>query len=136
MRKSAKLITALSVSGLAVVAGSAFTGAGLSTTGQAADDQFIGGTVTQDVTGATLNSLVYGFTDGTKTAVNKVTLTFAPGAAGKVPVVVLTGDDPSATFTCSAIDAATNVSVCDAAPTTSQSDVDSASITVASTNAS
>lgn len=130
MRNSAKIITALSVTGLAVVAGSAFTGAGLSTTGQASSGQFVGGTVSQSVTGATLDSLVYGFTDGTKTAVNQVTLTFADGADNKVPVLSLTGGGAAAVFTCVAIDAATNISICSAAEGTSQSDVDSATVTV------
>jgi hypothetical protein len=130
MRKSAKLITALSVTGLAVVAGSAFTGAGLSTTGQANSAQFVGGTVSQSVTGATLDSLVYGFTDGTKTAVNQVTLTFADATGGKTPTVSLTGGG-TATFTCAPINATTFVSVCD--PTvvdTTKTAVTSASVVV------
>lgn len=129
MRKSAKIITALSVAGLAVAAGSAFTGTGVATAGQAASGQFVGGTVSQSVTGATLNSIVYGFTDGTKTGVNKVTLTFADATGGKTPTVALTGGT-EATFTCTAIDADTFVSVCDAAEGTSQTGVNSASVTV------
>lgn len=128
MRTSAKIVTALSVTGLALAAGSAFTGAGL--VNAAGSSQFVGGTVSQTVTGATLNSLVYGFTDGTNTAVDKVTLTFAEGAATKVPTLSLTGDGAAAVFTCGAIDAVTGISVCDAAEGTSQSDVDSASVTV------
>lgn len=128
MRKSAKIITALSVTGLAVVAGSAFTGAGLTTTGTASSAQFVGGTVSQAVTGATLDSLVYGFTDGTKTAVNQVTLTFAPGVDGKTPTLSLDGDGALTAFTCGAI--TTNVSVCNAGEGLSQADVDSATVTV------
>lgn len=127
MRTSAKIVTALSVTGLALAAGSAFTGAGL--VNGAGSTQFVGGTVSQTVTGATLNSLVYSFTDGTKTAVNRVTLTFAEGAATKVPTLSLTGDGAAAVFTCGAIDVS-GVSVCNAAEGTSQSDVDSASVTV------
>src|SRR5688572_232841 len=105
MRKSAKILAALSVAGLAVAAGSAFTGTGLATAGQAGSAQFVGGTVSQSVTGATLQSLVYGFVDAnTKTAVNRVTLTFdVTGVLGKVPTVVLTGGT-AATFTCGGID--------------------------------
>ncbi|RKO25306.1 hypothetical protein D7Z96_05675 [Pseudarthrobacter phenanthrenivorans] len=126
MRTSAKIITALSVTGLALAAGSAFTGTGV--VNAAGSSQFVGGTVSQTVTGATLNSLVYGFTDGTNTAVNKVTLTFAEGVAGKVPTVSLTGGTAT-TFSCGAIDVS-GVSVCDAAVGTSQSGVSSASVTV------
>lgn len=125
MRTSAKIVTALSVTGLALAAGSAFTGAGLSNT--AGPTQFVGGTVTQTVTGATLTGLEYGFTDATKTAVNQVTLTFAAGVDGKTPALSLTGGTPAA-FTCTAIDAVTNTSVC--TTTGSQSGVDSAAVTV------
>jgi hypothetical protein len=129
MRTSVKLITALSVAGVAVAAGSAFTGTGVTTAGQATVDQFVGGTVNQSVTGATLNSIEYGFTDGTKTAVNKVTLTFSDATDGKTPTIALSGGTP-ATFTCTAIDGTTFKSVCDAAETTSQTGVTSASITI------
>lgn len=129
MRTSVKLITALSVAGVAVAAGSAFTGTGVTTSGQAAADQFVGGTVNQSVTGATLNSIEYGFTDGTKTAVNKVTLTFADATGGRTPGIALSGGTP-AVFTCTPIDAITFESVCDAAATTSQTGVTSAAISV------
>jgi hypothetical protein len=127
MRTSAKVLSALSVAGLAVVAGSAFTGTGLATT--AGSSQFVGGTVSQSVSGATLQGLVYGFVDNnTKTDVNQVTLTFAAGVLGKTPTVVLTGGT-AATFTCGAIDAA-GTSVCNAAAATSQTGVTSAAVTV------
>lgn len=130
MRKSAKIFTALSVAGLAVAAGSAFTGAGLSTSGTAASPQFVGGTVSQTVTGATLDSLVYGFTDGTKTAVNQVTLTFADATGGKTPTVSLTGGG-TATFACLPIDGTTFVSVCDpVVADTTKTAVTSADVTV------
>ncbi|MDQ0826189.1 hypothetical protein QFZ60_002362 [Arthrobacter sp. B2I5] len=128
MRTSAKIVTALSVTGLALAAGSAFTGAGL--VNAAGPSQFVGGTVNQTVTGATLTNLQYGFTDGTKTAVNKVTLTFAPGAEGKTVNVSLAGGATPAAFSCTAIDI-DGLSICDAATGTSQSDVDGASVTVA-----
>ena len=129
MRKSAKIFTALSVAGLAVAAGSAFTGTGVTTSGQAASEQFVGGTVNQTVTGATLDSLVYGFTDGTKTAVNEVTLTVADATGGKTPTLSLTGGT-AATFTCTTVDGTTFVSVCTAATGTSQTGVISAAVTV------
>lgn len=128
MRKSAKIITALSVTGLAVAAGSAFTGTGLSTTAGAS--QFVGGQVTQTVTGATLSGLEYGFVDSTtKTAVNKVTLTFAEGADSKTVTVVLDGGTTAA-FDCTVVDPATNVSTCTTAVVGGQSGVTSATVTV------
>jgi len=125
MRTSAKIVTALSVTGLALAAGSAFTGAGL--VNAAGPSQFVGGTVSQTVTGATLTNLQYGFTDGTNTAVNKVTLTFAPGAEGKSVGLSLAGGTPTG-FSCT--DILDGLSVCDAAPGASQVDVDGASVTV------
>ena len=128
MRKSAKLITALSVAGLAVAAGSAFTGAGL--TNAAGSAQFVGGQVSQTVTGATLTDLEYGFTDATKTAVNQVTLTFADATGGKTPVLSLAGGG-TATFSCDPIDGTSFVSVCDpVVADTTKTDVTSASVTV------
>ncbi|NKX55426.1 hypothetical protein [Arthrobacter mobilis] len=89
MRNSAKLLAAVAVAGLTFAAGSAFTGTGV--TNNAGATQFIGGTVTQTVTGATLSTVGYGFTDATKTAVNKVTLTFADATGGKTPSIELNG---------------------------------------------
>ncbi|VXC48136.1 conserved exported hypothetical protein [Arthrobacter sp. 9AX] len=130
MHKSLKLITALSVAGLAVAAGSAFTGAGVTKTGTAALDQFVGGTVSQTVKGATLNKIEYGFVDdGTNTAVNKVTLTFADATGNRIPTLLLTGGAP-ATFTCTAIATADFTSECNAAASTSQTGVTSAAITI------
>ncbi|WP_307612928.1 hypothetical protein [Pseudarthrobacter sp. W1I19] len=128
MRTSAKIVTALSVTGLALAAGSAFTGAGL--VNAAGSSQFVGGTVTQSVTGATLTNLEYGFTNATNSdAVNKVTLTFAPGATGKAVNISLAGGTP-ADFTCTDIDV-DGLSICDpTVPGTSQSGVTNASVTV------
>lgn len=132
MRQSAKIITALSVTGLAVAAGSAFTGAGA--TSLAGTDQFIGGTVSQTVTGATLNSLVYGFEDGdtTKTKVNKVTLTFNDATGSRTPTLTLAGGT-AVTFTCTPITLTDTQfkSICSTAVNTSQTGVTGASVTVA-----
>jgi hypothetical protein len=87
MRKSAKIITALSVSGLAVVAGSAFTGAGLTTT--AGVSQFVGGEVSQTVDGAELKKVEYFFVDPAQTTVDSVDLTLSAQASGKTAELVL-----------------------------------------------
>lgn len=92
MRKSAKIITALSVAGLAVAAGSAFTGGGLTST--AGETKFVGGSVTQSIKGATLEGINYTYVaGGSNTAVSSVTLTFADDVAtyGKTVGALLGG---------------------------------------------
>ncbi|WPU08575.1 hypothetical protein [Pseudarthrobacter oxydans] len=91
MRKSAKIITALSVAGLAVAAGSAFTGGGLTNT--AGSSTFVGGSVTQTISGATLSGISYAYVDSSNTSVSNVTLTFADDAAtyGKTVSALLSG---------------------------------------------
>lgn len=114
MRTSAKLITALSVAGLAVAAGSAFTGTGVTTSGTAASAQFVGGTVSQAVSGATLTNVAYAFADATtKNNVNGITLTFAEGANGEQVSVAPAGGS-GGTFSCSNI--ALNASTCTFSP--------------------
>lgn len=88
-----KLIGAVAVVGILAAGGSAFTATGLTSTAGAS--QFIGGTVSQAVTGATLNGITYGFTDATNTAVDTVTLTFAADAVGKHVAIALAGNGAS-----------------------------------------
>ena len=104
-----KILGAVAIAGLVAATGSAFTGTGLSTTGSAASAQFVGGTVSQAVTGATLSQIQYAFSDGTNTAVNGITLTFAAGADGKDVSVATTGGS-GGSFACA--DVASNVSTC------------------------
>lgn len=59
MRKSSTILAAVAVAGLAVAGGTAFTGTGV--INNAGATQFVGGTVNQSVTGATLSSVVYSF---------------------------------------------------------------------------
>ncbi len=54
MRTPSKIITALALAGLAVAGGAAFTATGVDK--PCRQSQFIGGTVAQSVTGATLTS--------------------------------------------------------------------------------
>src|SRR5690349_11214 len=56
-----KLIGAAAVAAVVAAGGSAFTGTGV--TDNAAASQFVGGTVSQSITGATLNDISYHFTD-------------------------------------------------------------------------
>jgi hypothetical protein len=103
MRKSLKVLTAVAVAGLALAGGSAFTGTGLATSGTAASAQFVGGTVNQSVTGATLSTIAYTFADTTNTSATAVKLTFADATGGKTPTIELNSSGTPIT-TCSAID--------------------------------
>lgn len=116
MRKSARILTALSVAGLAVAAGSAFTGTGV--TNDAGATQFVGGTVSQSVTGATLTNVAYSFADsGAKTLVNSIALTFSGTADGRVVSVAPSGGS-GGTFTCTAV--SSNASTCIFVPATTE----------------
>lgn len=95
MRNSAKLIAALSVAGLAVAAGSAFTGAGAKST---AGVGFVGGSVAQTIEGATLKGTAYNYTAGG--AVNGVDLTFEADADGKTVAATVTDGTAVVNLTC------------------------------------
>jgi hypothetical protein len=104
MRKSFKIMTGLAVAGIAAAGGSAFTATGLATTGNAASAQFVGGTVTQEVTGGTLSNIEYGYVaDGTNTSVNTITLTFANALSNGRAVTATATDGSDGTFGCTAI---------------------------------
>jgi hypothetical protein len=125
MRKSLKIAGAFGIAALAFAGSAAFTGTGVANT--AGSSQFIGGTVSQTVTGATLTNILYGFTDTTNTAINQVTLTFADATGGKTPTISLTGGTPAG-FSCTPIDATSFSSTCTSAG--SQTGVTSVSVTV------
>ncbi|WP_026535504.1 hypothetical protein [Arthrobacter sp. H14] len=108
MRKSSKLITAVAVAGLAFAGGTALTGTGLATT--APTTQFIGGQVSQSVTGATLAAVDYAFADAdAKTKVNSITLAFTNTADG-VKVAAAPSGGSGGTFSCT--DVVANASTC------------------------
>jgi hypothetical protein len=96
-RNTKKLIGAVAVAGIVAAGGSAFTGTGV--TDAAAGSQFVGGTVSQTITGATLNDIAYGFTNAADTTINAVTLTFEADALGKHVSIALAGNGAS-TSTC------------------------------------
>jgi hypothetical protein len=99
MRKFTKLVGAVAVAGLVAAGGSAFTATGL--LNSAGASQYIGGTVTQSVTGATLESIEYGFSDSpANTSVSSVTLGLSGDVDGKTPGISLTGGTP---FSCTAV---------------------------------
>ena len=118
MRTTSKIVTSLAAVGLVAAAGSAFTATGLTRTAPAT--QFVGGTVEQTITGATLTGITYGFVDDTKTAASTVTLAFAPASAGvsavagkTVAAVVTAGGSPVSLVCPSTI--TTDSVVCEAA---------------------
>jgi L-serine deaminase len=103
MRKSTKLVgtLAFAVAGLTAVGGAALTGTGVATSGSAASAQFVGGTVSQAVTGATLTAVTYGYNDATDTMVSTIALTFATTADGHAVTVAPSGGGAGVgTFTC------------------------------------
>ena len=114
MRTTTKIVSALAAAGVVAAAGSAFTGTGVTTTGTASQAQFVGGTVTQAVTGATLDNIQYHFVDDAKRTVDTITLEFTGAeAVGKAVTAAVTGSDQDL-FTCTAVTAAAadSVSVC------------------------
>ncbi|WP_203780379.1 hypothetical protein [Paractinoplanes rishiriensis] len=85
-----QMVGGVAAAGVVAAGTTALTGTGLATTAGAS--QFVGGTVSQSVTGATLESVTYAFSDGTKTIVNSVTLAFSTGTAtGKTVTITPTG---------------------------------------------
>ncbi len=117
MRNSYKVLTAVAVAGLALAGGSAFTGAGLSTT--APTSQFVGGTVSQTVTGATLSGIAYKFVGdeagaetGPQTSVRQVILTFASPLDSPRTVNITPNGAGTGTFACDVIVSSTSTVTC------------------------
>lgn len=104
LSKRAKVVAGVSALLGVVVAGSAaFTATGVYD--NAGPSQFVGGTVTQTVSGGTaLSSIVYSYADNTPgaggsidTEINEVTLTFGDNIAeGLTPTIAFTGTDGGA----------------------------------------
>lgn len=110
MRTSFKMLVGLAAVGVVATASSAFTATGLTATGTAAADQFVGGTIEQAVTGATINSIVYGYADApANTLVDEITLTFLLTEDAR-PVTVAASGGSGGTFDCE--DTLANSSVC------------------------
>ena len=85
MRKSSKIISAAAIAVLAAAGGTAFTGTGV--TNSAGSTQYVGGTVSQTVNGATLTNVSYTFVDPlAKTHVATIVLTLDGANARTVDV--------------------------------------------------
>ncbi|MDQ1717533.1 MAG: hypothetical protein QOE89_1486 [Pseudonocardiales bacterium] len=110
MRMSTKFLAAVAFAGLAAAGGSAFTGSGVTNTAGAT--QFVGGTVSQAVTGATLSGVTYGFADApANTQVSTITLAFADTADGRTVAVTPSGGAAGVgAFSCVAV--TSNASTC------------------------
>jgi hypothetical protein len=110
MRNMIQLLGGVAVAGVVAAGSTAFTAGGgvaLGGSNGATSAKFIGGTVSQTVTGATITDIVYTHADTGKTQLNGISLTFADRTSQKIPTITLTGLTPSvggATFTCAAID--------------------------------
>lgn len=129
MRKSTKFLLAGGLGVAALAGGTAFTGTGV--TDNAGATQFLGGTVSQSVTGATLSAVDYAFADApANTEVNSITLTFGDATGGKTPTISLNNGSGTA-FTCTAIDGTTFKSTCTPATAgTYQTGLSSVAVTV------
>lgn len=132
-KRTKLMVGALAVvgaSGFAGLASSAFTGTGV--TNSAGATQFVGGTISQSVTGATLSDIAYAFTDDTNTAINQVILTFADANTdGMTPTITFTSSGSPVAFTCTAIESSGHTSTCTPTDTnTSQAGATGISVTV------
>ena len=98
MNNIVKTLGALAIAGTVAAGGAAFTAGGLDST--VAADQFIGGQVTQTVTGATLESVAY-LRAVVPNKVSEVDLVFAGDVTGKT---VTLNFDQASNFTCTVVD--------------------------------
>jgi hypothetical protein len=102
MNTITKTLGAFAVAGIVAAGGSAFTAGGITNPVNAASG-FIGGTVTQTSTGATLSNVVYDV-DATAGAgqdsVTKITLTFTSTMQNRVVKVAANSNLADADFTC------------------------------------
>ncbi|MGX6605854.1 hypothetical protein ACWKSP_27560 [Micromonosporaceae bacterium Da 78-11] len=90
MRSMLQLVGGVAVAGAVAAGSTAFTATGVTSTAPAS--QFVGGTVSQSVTGAALSNIAYTFSDPTNTIISSVTLTFLSSSAdGKTVTLAPTG---------------------------------------------
>jgi hypothetical protein len=127
MRTSTKMFGILAVGGVIAAGSSAFTAGGVT----APPSAFVGGSVSQTITGAALASVVYD-TDEALNKITSVTLTFSDSAADtKTPTIAFNGATINGAYTCAAVEAAGHTSLCSAAPTKADNNVTGLTITVA-----
>lgn len=126
MRKSTKLIGAVGVAALTVAASSAFTAGGLT----APASSFVGGSVSQSITGATLSNIAYDTNEATN-KISSVTLTFSTTAVDtKTPTLAFSGAVVNGIYTCAAVEATGHTSLCTAGATIADTNATSVTVTV------
>ena len=127
MRNSTKLLGIVAIGGVIAVSGGAWTAGGIT----APPSAFVGGSVSQTMTGATVASVVYD-TDEALNKITSVTLTFSDAAAdAKIPTIAFSGAAVNGTYTCAAVEATGHTSLCSAAPTKADNNATNLTITVA-----
>jgi hypothetical protein len=111
-KRAKMLIGTAALVGAASIALSGIAVTGTGVTNNAGSTQFVGGTVSQGVTGATLSSIAYTFGDApANTAIRSALLTFGTGADGKTVGIEFTGGNAVA-FTCTAVEVTNHTSTC------------------------
>jgi hypothetical protein len=98
MRKPLVIAGAALAVSLAALGGAAFTGAGL--TNNAGDAEFVGGTVSQTVTGATLTKIQYAWSDASNTKLSNIHLQFGEPLNDHTVLVEVHGSGEPQTVTC------------------------------------
>jgi hypothetical protein len=127
MRRSTTLFGILAVGGVIEASSSAFTAGGVT----APPSAFVGGSISQSITGAALASVVYD-TDEAANKITSVTLTFTDSSAdAKTPTIAFGGAAVNGAYTCAAVEAAGHTSLCSAAPTKADNNATNLTITVA-----
>ncbi|MDQ1712062.1 MAG: hypothetical protein QOE45_1512 [Frankiaceae bacterium] len=127
MRTTTKVFGIVAIGAVVAASSSAFTAGGVT----APTSAFVGGSVSQSITGAALSSVVYD-TDEALNKITSVTLTFSDSAAdAKIPTIAFSGAAINGTYTCAAVEAAGHTSLCSAAPTKADNNATNLSITVA-----
>jgi hypothetical protein len=114
--KRVKVVAGVSaLLGVVVAGGAAFTASYLTASGQALAPQYIGGTITQTVTGLVIEDINYGYTDDTDADIDAVQLVFnSVNAVGATVDVTLafTGDSGTpAVMDCDVVGSVTTASI-------------------------
>jgi len=107
MRNMIQLFGGVAAAGLVAAGATAFTGSGLAST-VTAPNSFIGGSTTVSVAGATIDTVTYGYSDGSvkqqlSTIALHLTDVNSAGAAVTLATTVTGGSNP--TWTCTAVSA-------------------------------
>ena len=105
-----QMVGGVAAAGVVAAGTTAFTAAGLTTSAT----PFLGGVVTQAITGGAVDTVTFTFSDGARTAINGVNLHFATDTTdlAKVTVTTTVSGGTNPTWTCGDVNAGTNISAC------------------------